>query len=116
MEEDLILLEDSKDDSIEIDSEENEKFILTYDSISNKYIDKNGETYIIYERLHNTIEEIYDKYIQETNIVPDNKYLNSLHLFICLRLFSSFIEFKSIKDSSLLVSEENFLQLIKLTT
>ena len=81
MEEDLILLEDSKDDLIEIDSEENEKFILIYDSISNKYIDKNGETYTIYERLHNTIEEIYGKYIQDTNIVPDNKYLNSLHLF-----------------------------------
>lgn len=81
MEEDLLLLEDSKDDEIYADSDVIEKFILTYDSVSDKYIDKNGELYNIYERLHNNTEEIYDRYINDVNITYDNKYLNSLHLF-----------------------------------
>lgn len=81
MEEDLLLLEDSKNDELYTDSEYNEKFILIYDSASDKYVDKNGELYDIYESLHSNIEKIYDQYIQESDITYSDKYLNSLHLF-----------------------------------
>lgn len=76
-----VLLEDSKEDTISIDSDTDYDFVLTYDKLNNQYVDRDGVVYYIYERLNQTKDEIISQYAQQTTITRQPQYMNSLHLF-----------------------------------
>jgi hypothetical protein len=75
------ILSDENNNGLLIESNNENIITLNYNSETNEYEDEFGGHYIIYDKLHKNIDEIFNKYTSLVNLPNNMKYKNSIHMF-----------------------------------